>query len=29
MKKVLIAIDETKGSKAVLSAFSNEIRQAE
>jgi nucleotide-binding universal stress UspA family protein len=29
MKKVLIAIDETKGSKAVLSAFSNEIRRAE
>jgi len=29
MKKILIAIDETKGSRAALSAFSNEIRQAE
>ncbi|RJQ21058.1 MAG: universal stress protein [Nitrospiraceae bacterium] len=28
MKKILIAIDETKGSRAALSAFSNEIRQA-
>jgi len=29
MKKVLIAIDETKGSRAVLSAFSNEINRAD
>lgn len=29
MKKILIAIDETKSSKNTLSAFSNEIRQAE